>query len=64
MVEPKVVDRQKIAFTIEEVQATLAKPRKVSPEAWARFDKWVGSFEGPQDLSLNLDTYLYGINHE
>jgi len=64
MVQPKVIDRPKIAFTIEEVQANLAKPGKVSPEAWARFDEWVGSFDGPQDLSLNLDAYLYGIDHE
>ncbi len=50
----------KIGLTIEEAKARIREPVRRSPESIKQALEIIGMFEGPEDLSENLHSYLYG----
>ena len=52
--------RPRIGITVEEARAKLGQPVERGPEQLARFQRIMGSFEGPEDLSSRMRDYLYG----
>lgn len=51
---------RRIGITVEEARAKLGRPAERGPEQLALFQRIVGSFEGPEDLSSRMREYLYG----
>ena len=51
---------RRIGVTVEEARAMLGQPVERGPEQLARFERIIGSFEGPEDLSSRMREYLWG----
>ncbi|HET8523940.1 MAG TPA: hypothetical protein VFL82_11935 [Thermomicrobiales bacterium] len=52
--------RPGIGVTVEEARILLRQPVERGPEELELLRRFVGSFDGPRDLSTRMRDYLYG----